>query len=95
LDAGVRVELPANLWVRGGLVMHSLKGESSGGEESSDAALGFGAGAGIAIRLGDRLSFTPGIGYERYNASTPAGDHPVGLLTGDVGLRIHLSGPRR
>lgn len=95
LDAGVRLELPAGIWARGGLVLHSLSGDSPAGEESTDAALGFGAGAGIGVRLGRRLTLTPGLGYTRYGASGPSGDHPVAVVTADLGLRISLTGPRR
>lgn len=95
LDAGVRLEIPAGAWVRGGLVLHSLDGESSAGEESTDAALGFGVGAGIGVPLGSRLTLTPGVGYTRYGASGPAGDHPVAFVTADLGLRFSLTGPRR
>jgi opacity protein-like surface antigen len=95
LDAGVRLELPAGIWARGGLVLHSLSGESPAGEESTDAALGFGAGAGIGLRLGERLTLTPGLGYTRYGASGPSGDHPVAVVTADLGLRFSLTGPRR
>lgn len=95
LDAGVRLELPAGLWVRGGLVLHSLNGESSAGEESTDPALGFGVGAGFGVPLGSRLTLTPGVGYTRHGASGPAGDHPVAFVTADLGLRFSLSGPRR
>ena len=95
VDAGVRLELPAGIWARGGLVLHSLSGESPAGEESTDAALGIGAGAGIGLRLGDRLTLTPGVGYTRYGAPGPAGDHPVAIVTADLGLRISLGGTRR
>ncbi|HEV2147571.1 MAG TPA: outer membrane beta-barrel protein [Longimicrobiaceae bacterium] len=90
LDAGVRVRLPAGLWVRGGAVMHTLEGTGSRGSESADAAFGIGAGAGIGIPLGSRLTLTPGVGYTRYTASTSSGDEPVAIVTADVGLRFSL-----
>lgn len=89
-EAGLRVELPLGAWVRGGAVMHSLRGESPAGEESSDAAFGIAAGAGLGFPLGSRLVLTPGVGYTRYTASAPAGDHVVAVITGDLGLRIRL-----
>ncbi|HEX7241407.1 MAG TPA: hypothetical protein VF263_14115 [Longimicrobiaceae bacterium] len=91
-DAGVRVELPYGLWVRGGPVMHTLDVSSSPGgvdySDSSDPAFGIGAGAGLGFRLGRTVTLTPGIGYVRYNAKTEDGSDAVALLTGDVGLRI-------
>jgi hypothetical protein len=95
VDVGLRVRLPAGLWVRGGAVMHTLEGSGARGSESSDAAFGIGAGAGIGVPLGDRLTLTPGIGYTRYTASVAGGDETVAIVTGDVGLRFSLSGPRR
>lgn len=91
-EAGLRAELqlPLRPWVRGGAVMHSLDGESPAGEESSDAAFGLAAGAGLGFPLGSRLVLTPGVGYTRYTAASPAGDHVVAVVTGDLGLRIRL-----
>lgn len=95
LDAGVRFQLPAGLWVRGGAVVHALKVDSPVQDESSDAAFGVGAGAGFTIPLGSRLALTPGVGYTRYTASMPDGSDPVAVFTADLGLRFDLSGARR
>jgi len=94
-SAGLRFELPAGVWARGGAVAHTLEAESPRGAESSDAAFGFEAGAGLGLRLGPRLTFTPGIGYTRYAASVDGSDEPVAFVTGELGLRITLAGPRR
>lgn len=95
VDAGVQVSLPvvAGPWLRAGLVSHSLDFDSdpddgtegSSGEEAS--GLGFSAGAGLQLRLGRRLSITPGVRYVRYGA---AGDDGVAMVVGDVGLQIRL-----
>lgn len=95
LEAGVelRLPLPASPWLRAGLVSHSLRYRSDAtqgsvarsGEETS--GVGFGAAGGVELRLGRRLSVTPGLRYVRYGA---AGDDGVALLVGDVGLKIRL-----
>ena len=95
LDAGVRVQLPAGLWVRGGAVVHMLKVKSPVQDQSSDAGFGIGAGAGFTIPLGGRFALTPGVGYTRYTASMPDGSDPVAVLTADLGFRFNLSGARR
>jgi opacity protein-like surface antigen len=93
-EAGVQLSLPvtAGPWVRAGIVSHSLRydsdpaeGEGMDGEEAS--GLGFAAGAGVEMRLGRRLSVTPGVRYGRYGA---AGDDGVAMLVGDVGLKIRM-----
>lgn len=93
--AGLRFELPGGVWARGGAVAHTLEAESSRGTENSDAAYGFEAGAGLGLRLGRRLTLTPGIGYTRYAASVDGSDDPVAFVTGDLGLRFSFSGPGR
>lgn len=89
IDAGVRLSLPviASPWVRAGVVSHSLDAE--GGTEDGEAASGFGfeAGGGVEMRLGRRLSVTPGVRYVRYGS---AGEDGVAMLVGDVGLMIRM-----
>jgi len=94
VDAGVRLTLPvpAGPWVRAGIVSHSLRYESAPAEgtaQEGEAASGFGleAGAGVEVRLGRRLSLTPGLRYVRYGAADEDG---VAMVVGDVGLRIRL-----
>jgi hypothetical protein len=89
VDAGVRLSLPvvAGPWVSAGIVSHSLDSDSDGTLETSTSGLGFSAGAGVELRLGRRLSVTPGVRYVRYGA---AGDDGVAMLVGDVGLRIRM-----
>jgi hypothetical protein len=95
VDAGVQLSLPvvAGPWVRAGLVSHSLRyhsgaaleSEARDGEEGS--GVGFSAAGGVELRLGRRLSLTPGVRYVRYGA---AGDDGVAMLVGDVGLKIRM-----
>jgi hypothetical protein len=84
VDAGgeLRLPLPAAPWIRAGIVSHSLRheGRQAGG-------VGFSAGGGVELRLGRRLSLTPGVRYVRYGA---ADDDGVALLVGDVGLKIRM-----
>ncbi|HST58660.1 MAG TPA: outer membrane beta-barrel protein [Longimicrobium sp.] len=95
LDGGVELRLPvaASPWLRAGLVSHSLhfhsgvaqESEARDGQETS--GVGFSAAGGVELRLGRRLSVTPGVRYVRYGA---AGDDGVALLVGDVGLKIRM-----
>lgn len=89
IDAGVRLGLPvvAGPWVSAGIVRHSLEADSNGTPTMNDSGVGFSAGAGAELRLGRRLSVTPGVRYVRYGA---AGDDGVAMLVGDLGLRIRM-----
>lgn len=89
LEAGVRLGLPvaAGPWVSAGVVRHSLDAESNGTLTADAGGVGFSAGAGAELRLGRRLSVTPGVRYVRYG---DAGDDGVAMLVGDVGLRIRM-----
>jgi opacity protein-like surface antigen len=95
LEAGVQLglPLPAGPWVRAGLVSHSLQYHSNATQESEardgkeTSGVGFSAAGGVELRLGQRLSVTPGVRYVRYGA---AGDDGVALLVGDVGLKLRL-----
>lgn len=94
VEAGVQLQLPvfAAPWVRAGVVRHSLaydsqpvQGAASDGEETSGT--GFSAGGGVELRLGRRLSLTPGVRYLRYGGGDDGG---VAVVVGDVGFRIRL-----
>lgn len=91
VEAGVRLSLPvvAGPWVSAGIVSHSLEADSDGPAAGADDAsgVGFSAGGGVELRLGRRLSVTPGVRYVRYGA---ADDDGVAMLVGDVGLRIRM-----
>ena len=89
-EAGARVELPARLWVRGGLALQSLAVDAENADDSSDAALGVKVGAGFAFPLGRRISITPGFDYTRFTTNLDGGDDGVGVLTGGVGLRLRF-----
>jgi hypothetical protein len=89
VDAGVRLSLPvvAGPWVSAGIVSHSLEADANGTGAEDASGFGFSAGGGVELRLGRRLSVTPGVRYVRYGA---ADDDGVAMLVGDVGLRIRM-----
>lgn len=92
--AGVRVDVPLPLipidpWIRGGVVMHDLKGTSS----SADGQRGWEVGGGLGFPLARGLTLTPGVLWTRYQWGTGAADGPllrVRHLRTDVGLRLRL-----
>lgn len=100
-DAGVRLALPTATgigpWVKGGLVYHDAEVEydddvqvDPDDVEVSDSELGFEVGGGIELRLGQRLSLTPGVSYVRFSTDTAFGGRDISYLKGDVGLRLRL-----
>jgi opacity protein-like surface antigen len=89
-EAGVRVELPARIWVRGALAMQSLGADSDGGDDTSDAGVGLKVGAGLGFPLGRRISVTPGVEYTRFTTNLDDGDDGVGVLTAGLGLRFRF-----
>jgi hypothetical protein len=91
-EAGLRVQLPARLWVRAGLAAHKLSVSSGapGGDRDSGPAAGVRLGAGFGIPLGPRLSVTPGIEYSRFTTDLDEGSHGVGVVVGSVGLRVRF-----
>ncbi|HYW06253.1 MAG TPA: porin family protein [Longimicrobium sp.] len=89
-EAGVRVELPARIWVRGALAMQSLGADSDAADETSDAGVGLKVGAGLGFPLGRRISVTPGVEYTRFNTNLDDGDDGVGVLTAGLGLRLRF-----
>lgn len=94
VDAGVELRLPlsAGPWIRAGLVRHTLRfatdPEEGGGTEGEETSgVGVSAGAGVEVRLGRRLSLTPGLRYVRYGS---AGEDGVAVLIADVGFEIRM-----
>lgn len=94
MEAGVQLQLPviAAPWLRAGVVRHALAydaqpldGAASDGEETSGT--GFSAGGGLEVRLGRRLSLTPGVRYLRYGGGD---DGAVAVVVGDVGVKIRF-----
>lgn len=100
-DAGVRLGLPTTTglgpWVKGGLVYHDAEvvydddvQVDPGNVRVSDRELGFEVGGGIDVRLGQRLSLTPGVSYVRFDTNTAFGGGDVSYVKADVGLRMRL-----
>jgi len=91
-EAGLRVALPARLWLRGAVAFQSLSASSSapGGGDSSGGSPGVRLGAGIGFPVSPRLILTPGLEYSRFNTDLDGGDDGVGVLTAGLGLRIRL-----
>lgn len=94
VDAGVELRLPlsAGPWIRAGLVRHTLRfatdpAEGGGTEGEETSGVGVSAGAGVEVRLGRRLSLTPGLRYVRYGS---AGEDGVAVLIADVGFEIRM-----
>jgi hypothetical protein len=94
VEAGARLTFPARgaPWLRAGVIRHSLRYESrpvdGGGSTGKETdGVGLEAGGGMEVRLGKRLSLTPGVRYVRYGS---ADDDGVALVIGDVGLRIRM-----
>jgi hypothetical protein len=94
LDFGGRLHASI-VWAGAGLVYHALRSESVRDSDRSvaetDAALGWHAGAGLAIPVMRRIVIVPGIRYATYSAGF-AGEpaDAIGYLIGDVGLRINV-----
>ena len=91
-EAGLRVELPARLWLRGALAGQTLAVSSgiANTDETSGGSLGVKLGGGIALPLGPRIAITPGIEYSRFTTDLDGGDDAVGVLTAGVGLRFRF-----
>ncbi|HEV2148489.1 MAG TPA: outer membrane beta-barrel protein [Longimicrobiaceae bacterium] len=100
-DAGLRLALPTTTgigpWVKGGLVYHDAEVlfdeevQSNPREiDVSERKLGFEVGGGVEIRLGQTLSFTPGVSYVRFNTDEGFSNRDVSYIKGDVGLRMRL-----
>lgn len=84
-------------WLKVGAIYHKARFEFDGVEGESDWGLGFQVGGGVDIPLGEVLSFSPGIRYQRYTATfEPLDleffeiDNDVGFLSLDMGLHIQF-----
>lgn len=101
-DAGVKLSfgggtLPVSPFVRAGAVFHKISAEGSEGgvdvEIESDNAIGFDVGAGVAIPLGPRMSFTPAVSYSKFSTGDDEdvfADVDVGGIRLDVGLNFRI-----
>lgn len=91
-DAGARVHA-GHVWAHAGVVRHVLRSrwraQGGTGRAATEAALGWHAGAGVAVPVADRVQLTPGVRYIAYRAAHTGGPaDAVGYLTGDVGVRV-------
>jgi opacity protein-like surface antigen len=89
-EAGVRVQLPARVWVRGGVGLQSLSVSGGLDDRGSGTSAGVRLGAGAGVPLGPRLTLTPGVEYSRFSTDLNGGDSAVGVVAGTVGLRFRL-----
>lgn len=102
-SAGAQLSLPLAMlagvspWIRGGAIFHILdyELEEIAGVEantSSDRTLGFEAGAGVDIPLGQVLSFTPGVTYRSYEPQFDGltDGERLSYLAVEMGLRVRL-----
>lgn len=100
-EAGAKLILPAESmravspWIRGGIVANKAKVDIGGFETTSDTGLGLQASVGVDVPLGDVLSFSPALRYQRFSADfATIGDflvasETVSYLSLDFGLHIH------
>lgn len=97
IKASFAGSMPVTPFLKGGVLFHELSISGDDGETeaeiSSDNALGFEIGGGVAIPLGQRVSVTPGITYSKFNTSEDDelfADVNVGGLRLDVGLNFRI-----
>lgn len=88
-EAGLRLALPARLWVRGGVAFQSLSASTGG--DGSGGSPGVRLGAGMGFPVSPRLTLTPGVEYSRFNTDLDGDDNGVGVITAGLGLRIRLN----
>lgn len=100
-DAGLRLSLPTaggiSPWAKGGVVYHDAEVVFDDDVQTnpdeldvSERQLGFEVGGGIDVRLGQRLSLTPGVSYVRFGTDAGFNERDVSYIKGDVGLRLRL-----
>lgn len=94
IDLGLRFLMgtgPVVPWLRGGVVSYRVEGTvptaSGPTEVVSSRAAGVEGGVGLAIRMTDRLTLTPGVRYVRMTPDfSGPGALPMRYLITDVGL---------
>lgn len=85
-------------WAKLGVIFPQLEFEEGTFDADSDRAFGLQAAIGADIPLGETLSFSPALRYQRWTAEFDALDgvaaveQDVGTLTLDVGLHVHPGG---
>ena len=99
-DGALQLQLPVPLsrieaWISAGGIFHELIFSGGGNALSSDQALGFRVGGGIALPLFRSFMITPGIHYSSYSAELELGAFPdqtvdVTHFTVSVGLMYRL-----
>lgn len=95
---GARLNVPAvpglSPWVRAGVILHELQVSGTDGgftaSFTSDRALGFEVGAGLAFPVAPRVSLTPGITFRSYKPEFDGetADEPVTYFGIHLGGRI-------
>jgi hypothetical protein len=82
-------------WLRAGVVANKLKVDDGTFEVTSDTGIGFQAALGIDLPLGEVLSFSPAIRYQRFPAEFEGvggivvAEETVSYISLDFGLHIH------
>ena len=109
VNAGAELSLPRGRvarvvypWVRGGIALHTLSHNAHEGAETvrvtSDRAVGYEVGAGIALPLANRITFRPGVGYTSFRAEFDEGglgdatarSMRVRMVAAGLSLRVSL-----
>lgn len=100
IGGGIRVTLPATAgrfvpWLEGTLVRQTLGFSGDGEDFTSEAALGFTAGAGVTVPLMDRVEISPRLRYFSAPAEfdfsvLPDRELDASAVLLDVGLGIRL-----
>jgi len=91
LDAGVKFVFGSTRrampWARGGIMLH----KADFGDVESDRTLGAEIGAGIDLRVADRLYIVPALRFHTYPADLPGGSEvDMKYLTIGLGGHVHF-----
>jgi hypothetical protein len=94
VDVGVRLHT-AHLWAATGVIFHALDSrwttDLGAHAHGAPGALGWHAGAGLAVPVTDRFRVVPGVRYANYQASFDgAPGAGVGYLTVDIGVSVRV-----
>ena len=86
-------------WARAGVLYNHIETESEGGETLADSGheLGWEAGSGVIIPIGERFALTPGVRYRTFSAELDQGQGAANVDLSYVAFDIGLSysfGPR-